>query len=73
MLRPSLCISYPIHNYLTRNINEILLPFLRVEAIRMNFKYEFVKVWLEVPEYIKCKRSFLQFRNALSEFYLARH
>ena len=54
MLRKSLCISYPSHNYLTRNSNETLLPFLRDETIRMNFKYNFVKVWLEVPEYIKC-------------------
>ena len=73
MLRPSLCISYPSHNYLTRNSNEMLLPFPRVEAIRMNFKYQFVKVWLEVPEYIKCKRTFRQFRNSLSEFYLTQY
>ena len=58
MLRPCLCISYPSHKYLARRNNEMLLPFPRVEAIRMNFKYQFVKVWLEVPEYIKCKRTF---------------
>ena len=68
MLRTSLCISYPSYNYLTMNSNEMLLPFPRVEAISMNFKYQFVKVWLKVPDYIKCKRSYLQLRKALSEF-----
>ena len=73
MLRQSLCISYPSHNYLTRNSHEMLLPFPRVEEIRMNFKHQFVKIRLEVPEYIKCKRSYLQFINAPSEFYLAHY
>ena len=54
MLGPSLCISYPSQNYIiTRNSNGMLLPFPRVEALRMNFKYQFVKVWLEASEYIK--------------------
>ena len=69
MLRPSLCISYPSHIYLTRNSNEILLPFPGAEANRMNLKYELFKVWLELQEYIKCKRSYLQFMNALSDFF----
>ena len=43
VLRPYLCISYPRHNYLTRNNNKILLPIPRVEAIQMNFKHQFVK------------------------------
>ena len=71
MLAPSLCISYPSLNCLTRSSNVMLLPFRRVEAIRMKFKYQFVKAWLEVPKYIKYKQSYMQFRNAKSEFYLA--
>ena len=47
------------YNYLTRNSNEMLLPFPRVGIIWMNFKYKFVIVWLEVLEYIKCQRSYL--------------
>ena len=73
MLRLSHSKSYHSHNYLTRNSNEMLLPFPGVEGIRMNFKYKFVKVWLNVPEYIKCKRTYMQFRNSLSEFYLAQY
>ena len=49
MLRPYFCISYPSHNYLTRTSNEMLLTFPRIEAIWMNSRYQFVKVWLDVP------------------------
>ena len=48
--------SYPSHNYNTRNNTDMLLPYPRVEAIRMNFRYQFVKVWRRIPEYIKCQR-----------------
>ena len=70
-LRQSLSISYSSHNYLVRISNEMLLPFHRVEAIRMNLKYQLIKVWLEVREFIKSKRSYLQFKNALWDLYLA--
>ena len=72
-LRASLCISYPSHNYVTRNNNEMFLLFPRVEAIRMNFKYQYVKVWLEMPEFIKSQRTFLQLKNAVPEFSLAHY
>ena len=73
MLTESLCIFYPSQKYLTSNSNEILLPFPRIEIIRMTFEHHFVKVWHKVPEFIKCKRSYLQFKKALSEFYLAHY
>ena len=63
----SLSISYPSHIYLTGNSKEILLSFPRAEAIRMNLKNQFEKVRLEVPELIRCPRSYLQFRNTISE------
>ena len=47
--RSSLHISYPGHNYRTRNNNDMLLPYQRVEAIWINFRYQFVKVWRGVP------------------------
>ena len=52
-LRSFLYVSYPSHNYHTRNNNDMLLPYPRVEAIRMNFRYQFVKVWRGNPEYVK--------------------
>ena len=54
-LKSSLCIYYPSHNYHTRNNNDMLLSYPKVEAIRTNFRDQFVKVWRGVPEYIKCQ------------------
>ena len=51
--RPSLYMSHPSRNYHTRNNNDLLLPYPRVEAIQINFRYQFVKVCFRVPEYIK--------------------
>ena len=49
------------------------MPFPRVEKIRMNFKYQSVKVCLDVPEFIMSKRSYLQFKNAVSKFCMAQY
>ena len=38
----------------------MLSPFPRVEAIRMNFEYQFVKVRLEVSEFVKRQTIVLQ-------------
>ena len=54
-LRSSFYVSYPSHNCHAGNRNDILLPYPRVEAIRTNFRYQIVKIWLGVPEYIKCQ------------------
>ena len=69
-LKSSLYMSYPSHNYHTRNSNDMLLPYLRVEATRMNFCYQFVKVWLGVPDYIKYQRHYQSFENAPTDFSL---
>ena len=71
ILRSSHNVSYPSHYYHTRNSNEMLLPFPRVKAIRLNFRYQFVKMWLGVPEYIKCQRAYASFKMALTDYYLS--
>ena len=73
LLRSSPCVSCLSHNHLKRNSNDMLLPFPRVKAIRMNFIYQFVKVRLEMPKLITCERSYLQFKNTLSGFYLVQY
>ena len=51
----------------------MLLPYHRVEAIRMIFRYQFVSVWLGVSEYIKCQRTCEIFKNALTDYYWSRY
>ena len=70
-LRSSPYMSRPSHSYHTINSNDMLLPYPRVEAIRMIFRCQLIKVWREFPESIKCQRSYPMFKIALTEFYLS--
>ena len=47
-LRSSLNISYPSHSNYTRNSNNIFSPYPMVAAFRKNFRYQFIKVCLEM-------------------------
>ena len=69
----NLSISYPQHSYETRNRNRLLEPFPRVETIRMNFQYQFVMVWNNVPDHIKAKRNFKLFKKSLIEYILGEY
>ena len=51
----------------------MLLPNPRVEAFRMNFRYQFVKVWRGVPGYVKCQQTYAIFKNALADYYLLQY
>ena len=64
-IQNNLVISYPQHNYTTRNSNLLIPPFPRVEAIRMNFQYQFVQIWNNIPDHIKHKPSLNAFKKAL--------
>ena len=57
------------HDYLTRNQN-LTLPFPRVDAIRYNFVYQFVKIWNCVPKDIKNSCSLKIFKTEYSTFIL---
>ena len=65
--------SYPRHSYHTSNINDIVLPYLRVEAIWINFGYQFIMVLLEIPELIKRRQSYPMFKSSVTEFYLSQY
>ena len=69
-LGPYRCRSYP-SCIVSRTMNCINISQSWNNSI--NFKYQFVKVWHEVPEFIKCERSYLHFKIALSEFSLAKY
>jgi hypothetical protein len=52
----------PDHVHYTRN-NDFILPFPRVENVRINFKYQFLNVWNHVPEEIKLSNSYHIFKR----------
>ena len=69
-LLQNLNLTYPDHGYATRNRDPVITPFPRIEAIRMNFKYQFANIWNQVPDEIKISPSLKSFKKSLTEFYL---
>ena len=45
-LRSSVYTSFPGRNYHHINRSDLLLPYPRVEVIRMSFRFKFLEVWL---------------------------
>ena len=52
------------HTYKTRNQSYVLL-FSIVETIRLNFKYQLINIWNEVPENIRELESYNMFKGEL--------
>ena len=61
----------PNHQYATRNRNRLLTPFVRVNAIKFNFQYQFTNVWNAVPDEIKSPRSLNLFKKKLTCYLLS--
>ena len=59
------------HGYHTRGANLIRGPFPRVDATKVNFKYNFVKVWNEIPANLKEAPSVASFKEMLREHFLS--
>ena len=59
------------HSYETRNRNHLILPFPRVNAIKINFTYQLINVWNDVPEAIKNVASANIFKKLLCQHFLS--
>ena len=57
-----------IHN--TRNRNNLVPPFPRVESIRLSYKYMFPTVWNEIPIHLRDARSLSLFKRGLIQYFL---
>ena len=58
------------HNIYTRNVDRLILPFPFVENIRLNFKYQFLSIWNDIPNDIKEMNSFKLFKVNLKQHFL---
>ena len=72
-LQSNLDLSYPSHHYGTRNRNNLILPFPRVESLRINFKYQCSSIWNLIPDYIKQSISLSRFKKALIQYYISEY
>ena len=51
-LRDNVIFMFSDHSYNTRNRGDSLPPFPLVQVIKMNFEYQFIPLWNNVPAYI---------------------
>ena len=65
----ALDLHFPDHGYSTRGSITLVVPFPRVESIGINFKYKFIKVWINVPENIRASSSMAIFMTKYIQSY----
>ena len=69
-LRDCLELELPQHDYSTRNRNNFVNPFPRVENIRCNYKFQCSNIWNDLPSYLKTITSFRIFKKKTMEYFL---
>ena len=60
------------HTYETRR-RDLILPFPNVEAVRSNFKYQFLKIWNEIPNNIKSLESHDRFKREYQNYLIVNY
>jgi hypothetical protein len=51
------------HNYLTRNGNTFKLPIPTVRTIKLNFLYQAIRIWNELPNDLKSSKTLCAFKK----------
>ena len=69
-LQNNLDLQTPEHDHLTRNRNKFLLPFPRIDSVRINFKYQITRIWNELPEVLKNIDKLSTFKKRLTKHLL---
>ena len=59
------------HSYPTSSRDLYIEPFPRVDCIRINYKYQFIKIWNSIPNYIKRNNSVSKFKKSLTAHILS--
>ena len=62
-------IEYRNHSYETRGRNFALIPRPRLEVEKINFKYNFIKIWNEIPVSIANSDSIESFKYSLKIYF----
>ena len=71
-LHDKLDILHPEHGHLTRSRDneQLLVPFPRVDAIKINFQYQFISIWNSIPINLKTLPTVNSFKKALTQHYV---
>ena len=52
-LRSDMNLKYPVHSHNTRYRNNLVIPFSRMNTLKINYKHQFVKIWNNLPDELK--------------------
>ena len=66
-------INYPTHSHRTRQRDLLVQPRPRLEVEKINFPYNFVMIWNEVPVSIANVESLGRFKIELKKYYIGRY
>ena len=67
-IRDTIDLHVASHTYSTRARGELLLPFPRVNAIKISHKSQFITVWNEIPDHVKQSPSLRIFKRNLTNY-----
>ena len=73
VLHGNLDLAYATHDYSTRSANLLVPPFPRVEAFRMSYLHQFIRVWNDIPVPIKQLSTLKLFKTALTNFLISNY
>ena len=66
----NLNLNFYEHGYDTRNRNNPITPFPRVNAVRINYNFQFVESWNNIPDDIKSLNSLSRFKSAYMKYFV---
>ena len=66
----NLRLRYPPHDHSTRNRNNLIPPFPRINTIKFNYEYQFITIWNNIPETIRDSRSVGIFKQELRNYFI---
>ena len=72
-LQNNLDLKTPNHPHLTRSRNKFILPFPRVENIRINYQYQMTNKWNNLPENMKTIPSLSIFKKSITNHIIERY
>ena len=72
-LQNNLNLFYPGHDHATRSADQLVLPFPRVAAIRIGYKFQFVNIWNEIPRRLRNLENVKNFKKELHAYFLSKY
>ena len=72
-LQNNLNLFYPGHDHATRSADQLVLPFPRVAALRISYKFQFVNIWNEIPRSLRNLDNINKFKKVLYAHFLGKY